>query len=147
MECSLLLEEAWSSAEKRAITKTKFKFDWQSVAIAASRRVVTIYSDDADVVKAAARAGIRVIWIDELLLPASAKQSKLDLLWRYEESSVITQHYTVIFWISVKRSLQRRTSGCVATSLGSRSRLSKVRLIDEITVFRCNSVRTLWYCT
>ena len=80
IECSLLLEEAWSAAEKRAITKTKFKFDWQIVAIAATRRVTTIYSDDADVAKAAARSSIRVVRIDDLALPESAKQSKLDLL-------------------------------------------------------------------
>ena len=79
MECSLLLEEAWSGAEKRAITKTKFKFDWQIVAIAATRRVTTIYSDDGDVGKAAVRAGIRVVRIDDLALPASAKQGKLDV--------------------------------------------------------------------
>lgn len=79
MECSLLLEEAWSSAEKRAITKTKFKFDWQIVAIAASRRVTTIYSDDADVAKAAARVNMRVIRIDDLALPASSSQGKFDL--------------------------------------------------------------------
>ena len=79
MECSLLLEEAWSGAEKRAITKTKFKFDWQIVAIAATRRVSTIYSDDGDVGKAAVRAGIRVVRIDDLALPTSAKQGKLDV--------------------------------------------------------------------
>jgi predicted nucleic acid-binding protein len=79
MECSLMLEEAWSSAEKRAITKTKFKFDWQIVAIAATRRVSAIYSDDGDVAKAAARTGIRVVQIDDLALPASAKQGKLDV--------------------------------------------------------------------
>ena len=79
MECSLLLEEAWSGAEKRAITKTKFKFDWQIVAIAATRRVTTIYSDDGDMAKAAARAGIRVVRIDDLALPASANQGKLDV--------------------------------------------------------------------
>ena len=79
MECSLLLEEAWSGAEKRAITKTKFKFDWQIVAIAATRRVTTIYSDDADVLKAAVRASIRVISIDDLVLPASTSQGKFDL--------------------------------------------------------------------
>ena len=28
MECSILLEDAWSATEKRGITKTKFKFDW-----------------------------------------------------------------------------------------------------------------------
>lgn len=79
MECSLLLEEAWSGAEKRAITKTKFKFDWQIVAIAATRQVTTIYSDDDDVGKAAVRTGIRVVRIDDLALPLSAMQGKLDV--------------------------------------------------------------------
>ena len=79
MECSLLLEEAWSGTEKRAITKTKFKFDWQIVAIAATRGVTTIYSDDGDVGKAAVRAGIRVVRINDLALPASANQGKLDV--------------------------------------------------------------------
>ena len=79
MECSLLLEEAWTATEKRAITKTKFKFDWQIVAIAATRQVTTIYSDDSDVSKAAARATIRVVRIDDLHLPPSAKQARLDL--------------------------------------------------------------------
>lgn len=79
MECSILLEEAWSATEKRGITKTKFKFDWQIVAIAASRRVTAIYSDDGDVANGAARVGIRAIRIDDLALPESAKQSKLDL--------------------------------------------------------------------
>ena len=79
MECSILLEDAWSATEKRSITKTKFKFDWQIVAIAASRRVAAIYSDDGDVASASARLGVRVIRIDDLSLPQSAKQTKVDL--------------------------------------------------------------------
>jgi len=79
MECSILLEDAWSTTEKRSITKTKFKFDWQIVAIAASRRVTAIYSDDGDVANAAARVRIRLIRIDDLSLPEAAKQTKLDL--------------------------------------------------------------------
>lgn len=79
MECSILLEEAWSATEKRGITKTKFKFDWQIVAIVASRGVTAIYSDDGDVANAAARVCIRAIPIDDLSLPDSAKQTKLDL--------------------------------------------------------------------
>jgi len=79
VECSLLLEEAWPSTEKRAITKTKFKFDWQIVAIAASHGATTIYSDDRDVLTAAAKANICGIRIDDLSLPASARQSKLPL--------------------------------------------------------------------
>lgn len=79
IECSILLEEAWSGLEKRAVTKTKFKFDWQIVAIAATRWVTAIYSDDGDIAKAAARVGIQVVRIDDLALPASASQAKLDL--------------------------------------------------------------------
>lgn len=79
MECSLLLEEAWSTTEKRAITKTKFKFDWQIIAIAVTRQVTIIYSDDSDISKAAARSNIKVVRIDEIELPSSAKQAKLDL--------------------------------------------------------------------
>ena len=36
MECALLLEDALNAGEKRQLTKTKFKFDWQIVVIAAS---------------------------------------------------------------------------------------------------------------
>ena len=36
MECALLLEDALNAGEKRQLTKTKFKFDGQIVAIAAS---------------------------------------------------------------------------------------------------------------
>jgi predicted nucleic acid-binding protein len=68
-ECSLLLEEAWSKSEKRGITKTKFKYDWQIVAIAASRGVKIIYSDDGDISSAARNAHIQVIRIDDLALP------------------------------------------------------------------------------
>lgn len=79
LECSLLLEEAWSNTEKRGVTKTKFKYDWQIVAIAASRRVATIYSDDRDVASAAEKAQIPVVRIDDLALPASARQGNLSL--------------------------------------------------------------------
>jgi hypothetical protein len=79
MECSFLLEEAWTAAEKRKITRTKFKFDWQIVAIASSRRAAVIYSDDPDIANAAARINMQVVRIDDLPLPASAKQGKLNL--------------------------------------------------------------------
>ena len=49
MECALLLEDALNAAEKRQLTKTKFKFDWQIVAIAASHDATVIYSDDGDI--------------------------------------------------------------------------------------------------
>ena len=74
MECSLLLVEAWTKAQQRKVTHTKMKFDWQIVAIAASRPVDAIYSDDADIGRAAALVGISVRSTDSLELPQSAKQ-------------------------------------------------------------------------
>jgi hypothetical protein len=50
------------------------KFDWQIVAIAASRQASAIYSDDADIEKAAALVGIPVHSTDSLEIPHSAKQ-------------------------------------------------------------------------
>jgi hypothetical protein len=50
------------------------KFDWQIVAIAASRQASAIYSDDADIKTAAARVGIPVHSTDSLDIPQSAKQ-------------------------------------------------------------------------
>jgi predicted nucleic acid-binding protein len=74
MECSLLLAEAWTKPQQRKVTHTKMKFDWQIVAIAASRQASAIYSDDADIEKAAALVGIPVHSTDSLEIPHSAKQ-------------------------------------------------------------------------
>ena len=74
MECALLLSESWTKAEQHKVTHTKVKFDWQIVAIAASRGASAIYSDDADVMRAAARRQIPVHSTDSLQIPASAKQ-------------------------------------------------------------------------
>lgn len=79
IECSIQLQNALSAKEQRAITKTKLKFDWQIVSIAATRQVTKIYSDDADVANAAARLNIAVSRINDLALPAAAKQGKLDI--------------------------------------------------------------------
>lgn len=77
LECALQLEEAWTRGQQSKVTHTKFKFDWQIVAIAASRNVTAIYSDDADVARAASRIGIPVYDTNSLPLPASALQSGL----------------------------------------------------------------------
>jgi hypothetical protein len=75
MECALLLNEALPTGDKRKIGKTKFKFDWQIVAIAASRNAQAIYSDDEDISRYAKRVGIQVFKTDDLPLPDSARQS------------------------------------------------------------------------
>ena len=77
LECALQLDEAWTRGQQAKVGHTKFKFDWQIVAIAASRNATAIYSDDADISKAAARVGIPVHATASLPLPGSALQSGL----------------------------------------------------------------------
>ena len=81
MECALMLNAALTSGDKRANTKTwaKAKFDWQIVAIAKVANAHTIYSDNGDLVRIGARHGLMVIKTDDLPLPVSARQGKLDL--------------------------------------------------------------------
>lgn len=78
MECALLLEDAWDTGYRRQVSRTKFKFDWQIVAISAVHRVTSIYSEDADIAQYAQRADIKVVKTDELPLPASANQHNLN---------------------------------------------------------------------
>ncbi|WP_428381045.1 PIN domain-containing protein [Nevskia ramosa] len=78
-ECALLLEEAWDKATRGKISHTKFKFDWQIIAIALSRDANTIYSDDDDLHRAARNLPVKVIAIDQLPIPDSARQHKLAL--------------------------------------------------------------------
>lgn len=78
MECALLLEDALSASERRQLTKTKFKFDWQIVAIAASHNATAIYSDDGDIARYGKRANLNVIKTDDLALPVSELQGKLE---------------------------------------------------------------------
>lgn len=59
--------------------RDKVKFDRQIVAIAKSRQVEAIYSDDEDVVKEAARVGIKVVRSHELERDPATRQGKLDL--------------------------------------------------------------------
>lgn len=77
VECALLLEEAWARGQKSKVTHTKFKFDWQIVAIAASRNAKAIYSDDADIANAASRVRIPVHGTDTLPIPSSARQQQM----------------------------------------------------------------------
>jgi predicted nucleic acid-binding protein len=77
IECALLLDDAWSRDQQRKVSRTKFKFDWQIVAIAASRNATAIYSDDPDILRAASRVNIPVHTTDSLPIPASARQTKL----------------------------------------------------------------------
>lgn len=79
MECALLLAEALDAGSKRQISKTKFKFDWQIIAIAAAHDATTVYSDDGDIALYGKRANLIVIKVDDLPLPASARQHKLEL--------------------------------------------------------------------
>jgi predicted nucleic acid-binding protein len=77
MECSILLDAAWSKSEQRKISHSKFKFDWQIVAIAASRSATAIYSDDSDIERAARLASIPVYKTSDLPLPESARQGEI----------------------------------------------------------------------
>lgn len=77
-ECALLLADHWSTDARKGITRTKFKFDWQIVAIALSRNVRQIYSDDADLKRIAEPLPLTVTAIDDLPIPASARQTKLE---------------------------------------------------------------------
>ncbi len=79
VECSLLLEEALDKAGKRQIAKSKIKFDWQIVAIAACHDTSVIYSDDDDIARYGKRANLVVIKTDDLPLPVSTSQGSLDL--------------------------------------------------------------------
>ena len=77
-ECALSLSANWTSKNQRAVSKTKFKFDWMIVACAASRNVETIYSDDADIKRIATSLKIRVIQTGDLTLSDSERQIGID---------------------------------------------------------------------
>ena len=76
-ECALLLADHWDTSKRKHVTRTKFKFDWQIVAIALSRNVTRIYSDDADLHRIAQPLALDVKGIDELPIPDSARQTKM----------------------------------------------------------------------
>lgn len=57
----------------------KAKFDWQIIAITKVSGANVIYSDDGDIARMGARFGIKIIKTDDLPLPVSARQGKLNL--------------------------------------------------------------------
>ena len=81
MECALMIDETYTKADKKARVKTwtKAKFDWQIIAITKVSGAKVIYSDDADIARMGERFEIKVIKTDDLPLPASARQGKLNL--------------------------------------------------------------------
>lgn len=81
MECALMIDGTYTKANKKALAKTwtKAKFDWQIIAITKVSGANVIYSDDADIARMGDRFGIKVIKTDDLPLPASARQGKLNL--------------------------------------------------------------------
>ena len=76
-ECALLLEDAWDKGSKRAITRTKFKFDWMIVACAISRNAKRLYSDDADILRLAGEVGLSVVSQRQLHVPPASRQMHL----------------------------------------------------------------------
>ncbi|WP_194726250.1 type II toxin-antitoxin system VapC family toxin [Noviherbaspirillum malthae] len=86
MDCALMLNQAFSKPEQKKVTRTKFKFDWQIAAIAASRDAEIIYSEDSDLERCATRIGIAFLRPSELPLPESARQKSLPLSETAEES-------------------------------------------------------------
>lgn len=77
MECALLLADALPARERRQVSKVKFKFDWQIVAIASSCNAKAIYSEDDDIARYAERVKIPVYKADNLPLPPSVRQEQL----------------------------------------------------------------------
>jgi predicted nucleic acid-binding protein len=73
-ECALLLADHWSADSRKQVSRTKFKFDWQIVAIALSRNVTHIYSDDADLHRIGRVLSLAVTRTDDLPIPDSKRQ-------------------------------------------------------------------------
>jgi hypothetical protein len=76
-ECALLLEAAWDVKNQKAVSRTKFKFDWMIVACAASRNVQRIYSDDGDILRCATQVPIQTVKQADLPVPSSARQLRI----------------------------------------------------------------------
>lgn len=69
IECADLLGKAFSTKEKRNITKTKFKFDWMIVAQAKAHGATRIYFFDGDIGRCAATAGLQAVDVATIPLP------------------------------------------------------------------------------
>ena len=81
MECALMIDAAKTGGDKRNEAKTwaKAKFDWQIAAIAKSEGATAIYSEDIDLARIATRINLKYVKIDDLPIPDSARQFKLEL--------------------------------------------------------------------
>lgn len=81
MECALMIDAAKTNGDKRNEAKTwaKAKFDWQIAAIAKSEGATVIYSEDGDLARIASKINMTAIKIDDLPIPDSARQGKLEL--------------------------------------------------------------------
>lgn len=79
IECAETLHRFGMKNKASGATRNKVKFDRQIVAIAQVERVEAIYSDDDDIYKYGAQAGIKVIRSYELELDPEDRQHKLDL--------------------------------------------------------------------
>lgn len=80
MECASLLEDAFTKNERKQITKTKFKFDWQITAIALSRGADILYSEDGDLERCSAKVGLTFQKPSLLPVPEHARQRMLELV-------------------------------------------------------------------
>lgn len=80
IECAMLLQAALTKKQRKEITKTKLKFDWQIIATAIVQRATTIYSDDADILHHCSETHLRVMPIDDLPLPEEDAQGSLELV-------------------------------------------------------------------
>lgn len=82
VECAFAIKQAMDRGDKKGGATSvwaKAKFDRQIVAIAKVVNASRIYTEDDDVKRYAATAGIPASSINELPLPPDAKQAKLDL--------------------------------------------------------------------
>jgi len=77
MECAILLAAVFTSAQKRAITKTKLKFDWMIAATAKALGAACVYSCDDDIVRCSRHAGVTSTLVDDLPLPPVLPQFTL----------------------------------------------------------------------
>lgn len=69
IECAIILEGVFTSKQKKELTKTKLKFDWMIVATAKAANATTIYTTDADIVRACAHAKLDCSHMDDIIIP------------------------------------------------------------------------------
>lgn len=69
LECAIILAEVFTAKEKRAVSRTKMKFDWMIVAIAKVAKASVIYTGDDDIARYAQHARIATISLDSLPMP------------------------------------------------------------------------------